>query len=196
MPARIATGADAASLAELFALGFYDDPTWSWAFPDPERRLEQQRSYWGLMLNSALPLGWVWVTEGGEAASLWIPPGEPELSEQDERRFEPLVRELTGDRAEQVLALTEAFGANHPGEPPHYYLSLLATHPDHRGRGIGMALLADNLARIDAEGAAAYLESSNPANDRRYERLGFARVGSFSGPGGEPVVGCMWREPR
>ena len=37
-----------------------------------------------------------------------------------------------------------------------------------------MGLLAENLQRIDAEGAPAFLESSNPANDHRYERLGFA----------------------
>jgi GNAT superfamily N-acetyltransferase len=193
---RVARAADAVAVTELFALAFHDDPTWSWAFPDPDRRHEQQRSYWGLMVNSALPLNWVWMTDGGEAASLWIPPGQPELSEEDERRFEPLLRELTGDRADEVMSLTDAFDANHPREQPHYYLSLLGTHPDHRGGGHGMALLAENLGRIDAEGAAAYLESSNPANDHRYERYGFEKVGAFSAPGGEPVVSCMWREPR
>ena len=42
---------------------------------------------------------------------------------------------------------------------------------------------------------SAYLESSNSDNDHRYESLGFKRIGEFSAPGGEPVVGCMWREP-
>jgi ribosomal protein S18 acetylase RimI-like enzyme len=32
--------------------------------------------------------------------------------------------------------------AFHPREPPHYYLTLLGTHPDHRGKGIGMRLEA------------------------------------------------------
>jgi hypothetical protein len=59
-----------------------------------------------------------------------------------------------------------------------------------------MALLADNLARVDELGFPVYLESSNPVNDQRYERLGFVRVGEFSAPGGGPTVGCMWREPR
>ncbi len=43
---------------------------------------------------------------------------------------------------------------------------------------------------------AFYLESSNRANDRRYERLGFMQVGTFAAPGGEPTAACMWREPR
>ncbi|MFI5028043.1 MAG: GNAT family N-acetyltransferase [Solirubrobacterales bacterium] len=69
--------------------------------------------------------------------------------------------------------------AAHPQEEPHYYLSLLGTHPGRRGRGLGMGLLADDLGRIDAEGAAAFLESSNPANDHHYERLGFGLWGEL-----------------
>lgn len=195
MTARVATEADAGAVAETFALAFYDDPTWSWAFPDPERRLEQHRIWWRMFVDSAIPYGWVWMTEGCGATSLWIPPGKPDLSDEDEARFEPLIRELIGGWADQVLQLCDEFAVNRPSDP-HYYLSLLGTHPDHRGCGEGMGLLADNLVRIDAEGAAAYLESSNPDNDDRYARHGFAQIGEFSAPGGEPAVACMWREPR
>ena len=59
-----------------------------------------------------------------------------------------------------------------------------------------MALLAENLARIDEEAMPAYLESSNPDNDKRYERLGFRRVGEFSTPDGSCTVATMWREAR
>jgi hypothetical protein len=41
----------------------------------------------------------------------------------------------------------------------------------------------------------AYLESSNPANDPRYERLGFAKKGSFTRPDEQLTVSTMWREP-
>ena len=69
-------------------------------------------------------------------------------------------------------------------------------HPDHRGRGIGMSLLADGLARIDTGGMPAFLESSNPANRPRYERLGFRPRGEFHLPEDGPVVTQMWREPQ
>ena len=59
-----------------------------------------------------------------------------------------------------------------------------------------MTLLAENLTLIDEQGMPAYLESSNRANDHRYERLGFIQVGEFAAPGGTPTVACMWREPR
>jgi hypothetical protein len=40
-----------------------------------------------------------------------------------------------------------------------------------------------NLALIDQLGVPAYLESSNRANDHRYECLGFVQVGEFAAPG-------------
>jgi GNAT superfamily N-acetyltransferase len=193
---RRVTDANVGRVTELFVLAFYEDPTWSWAFPDPEKRVEQHRALWSLYLHSALSYGWVWMTEDGGAASLWIPPGRPELSPEDEARYEPMVREMLGRHADDVLALVDSFEKNHPREQPHYYLSLLGTHPDHRGQGKGMGLLARNLAEIDAEGLPAYLESSNRANDHRYERLGFVQIGEFAAPGGRPTVACMWRNPK
>jgi hypothetical protein len=59
-----------------------------------------------------------------------------------------------------------------------------------------MALLKENLARIDAEHMPAYLESSNPANNHRYESVGFVSVVSFWAPGDGPVVTGMWRKSR
>lgn len=172
-------------------LAFRDDPLWLWAFPD-HAKLEP---WWRLLIGSALRHPWVWVAGEHSAATVWIPPGESELTEEEEERVGPLIEELAGERAPEVMELIQRFDDSHPRERPHYYLSLLGTHPDRRGQGLGMALLADNLARIDAEGMPAYLESSNPENDARYARLGFERIGEFSTPDASHTVTTMWREP-
>jgi GNAT superfamily N-acetyltransferase len=158
--------------------------------------MDHHRIWWGLGVHSAVPYGCVWMTVDGGAASLWIPPGKPELSAEDQARVEPLLGELVGSHADEVLVLLDRFEANHPRHTPHFYLSLLGTHPDHRGHGKGMALLAANLAQIDEQGSPAYLESSNRANDHRYERVGFVNVGEFAAPAGGPTVAGMWRNPR
>jgi len=59
-----------------------------------------------------------------------------------------------------------------------------------------MWLLAHNLAMIDDEHCGAYLESSNPANNRRYGAVGFEVAGDFSYPGDGPVVTTMRRSAR
>src|SRR3954451_4499714 len=126
MEPRRATGADLHGVVETLVGAFYDDPTWSWAFPDPQLRPDQQRWLWTLCTASSLRQGGVWTLPGSEPVSVWIPPDGSELSPEDEREVESLVEP-------PVRALLARFDAAHPHERPHWYLSLLGTHPNHRG---------------------------------------------------------------
>lgn len=177
--------------ATLWA-AFREDPLWSWAFPGAEKL----DVWWRFLVRSALGHRGVWIAGDYEAVSVWIPPGADELSEAEEAQVEPLLKDLLGARAPQVVQLLDRFAESRRTDTPHYYLSLLGTDPALRGRGIGMRLLAENLARIDEERMPAYLESSNPANVERYERLGFSPIGSFSTPDDRHTVATMWREAR
>ena len=98
--------------------------------------------FWGLLIEGGLRYSWVLMTESCEAAAVWIPPHGTELAEEDESKLAPMLEELVGSHASQVMELLHRFDAAHPHEEPHYYLSLLGTHPRHAGRGNGMALLA------------------------------------------------------
>ena len=139
---------------------------------------------------------WVHVTAACESAAVWIPPGEPEMTPEQNAALERLVVAMLGARqAAAVLAVFELLNDAHPHDPPHHYLSLLATHDEHRGRGLGMRLLAASLEQIDREGSPAYLESTNPANDVRYMRLGFEPRAVVEVAGGQRVT-TMWREAR
>ncbi len=191
MEVRVATEGDVDGITATLVAAFEADPLWSWAFP--RQGLD---ALWRLLVSSAMRYSWVWVADDCAAASVWIPPGERELTAEEEASLGPMLEGRIGSRAAEVLALFERLERKHPDGPPHYYLSLLGTHPDHRGKGLGMALLADNLATVDSEGMPAYLESSNPDNDVRYERLGFVRAGSFERPDGRLTCSTMWREPR
>jgi GNAT superfamily N-acetyltransferase len=188
---RVATEHDLDGITATLTAAFEVDPLWHWAFP-----AQGLTDLWRLLISSALRYPWVWVADDYAAASVWIPPKGIELTEAEETSLGPMLDGLVGSRASEILTLFERLDDTHPDEPPHYYLSLLGTHPDHRGKGLGMALLADNLSKVDSEGTPAYLESSNPENDPRYERLGFVRVGEFQRPDGQLTCSTMWREPR
>ncbi|HTA36451.1 MAG TPA: GNAT family N-acetyltransferase [Solirubrobacteraceae bacterium] len=190
--ARVAVASDLDRAVATVTAAFAGDPVWNWAFRDG---VELER-WWRLLMENAFANSWISTVGDYEAVSVWIPPGGNELSDADEQRVEPLLRELAGSRAPQVAQLLDRFDAAHPKDVPHYYLSLLATQPAQRGRGIGMGLVADKLALLDAESTPAYLESSNPANHARYERVGFERTGSFSTPDASHELATMWREPR
>ncbi len=196
MDARPAGPDDLPAVAATLAGAFMDDPAWSWVLTDPARREEQLFAVWSLLLEGGVDYGWVWMTPGAEAATLWIPPGMPELAAPQEARIGPLLHELLDGDVSRIDTLGERFMRAHPAAPDHYYLSLFGTRPDCRGRGIGMALLADNLARVDTEGRPAFLESTNAANLARYRSVGFADHGAFDLPDGGPTVTTMWRDAR
>jgi ribosomal protein S18 acetylase RimI-like enzyme len=118
------------------------------------------------------------------------------VAPDDEKRVPELLTTLVGSRVVEVAEVLGRFGEAHPPSEPHYYLSLLGTRDEYRGRGLGMALLRENLARIDAERMPAYLESSNPSNNHLYESVGFTAVSSFRAPGRGPAVTGMWRKRR
>ena len=196
MTARPAGPDDLPAVATTLAGAFHADPAWTWVFPDPVRRPGQLRTFWLLLLEGAVEHGWIWATPDAGAATVWVPPGKPELTPAQEARVADLSEELLGPDVWRFTLLGEAFDVAHPTTPEHYYLSLFGTRPDLRGRGLGMALLADNLAHIDAEGVPAYLESTNPANLDRYRSVGFVDHSSFSLGDEGPIVTTMWREPH
>ena len=196
LEARRASPADCEVVTSITTLAFASDPLWSQAMARSDGSTEHHPRFWRLFIEGALRYPWVWLTAGGEAASIWIPPGGKDMSEEQEEQLTKLANECLGSAADGYLELLTRFDAAHPRDEPHYYLSLLGTHPDHRGEGIGMALLEHDLALVDADRFPAYLESSNPANNHRYARVGFEIIGEFSYPGGGPVITTMWRPAR
>jgi GNAT superfamily N-acetyltransferase len=191
--ARRATPADLDHVTTIVELAFANDPLWGRALGSLE--VEERRPFWRLFVEGMLRYPWTWLVDDNRATSLWVPPGEDELSPEQEERLSVLARRLGPDE-DDFHELLRRFDEAHPRTEAHYYLSLLGTHPDHRGQGIGMRLLAHNLALIDGEHRAAYLESSNPANNRRYASAGFEPIGGFSYPGDGPAVTTMWRPGR
>ncbi|MEV8215295.1 GNAT family N-acetyltransferase [Leifsonia sp. NPDC077715] len=199
MQTRSATPADADAITATIALAFRDDPVWGPALEAADGSSAHLEPFWRFFVEGAIPHGAVRLADGpgGEASTVAIllPPDVAELTDEQEAGVDALMRRtLTPDRFDAYQRLWKRFEESHPHDGPHMYLSLLATHPDHRGRGIGQELLAESLRAFDAQGLPAYLESTNPANDHRYERAGFRPVGGFRSVIDGAAVTTMWRE--
>lgn len=192
---RTATPADLASAVETFALAFADDPVWGfWTFPGVADRAERLRKFWVPFVAAALKYDGVEILGDGAAVALWVPPGVSDTDAEDELAVDAMLPGVVGDRLPMLLRCFELFETTRPPEP-HWYLSLLATRPDHRGRGAGMELVRSRLAKVDLRHEPAYLESTNPGNVKRYTHVGFMPHGNFTLPEG-PTVDQMWRPAR
>jgi len=194
---RRAQPGDADAMTEAIATAFFNDPLWSWAFSDESQRAAQFRVWWRVFVDGCFRNEFTWVTDNCGSVAIWAPPGASELTPADEERLVQLVVEfIGGEHGNEVLQVLARFEESHPRDEPHYYLSIVGTHDDYRGRGIGEAMLAENLQQVDAEHMPAYLESSNPLNVKRYMRLGFEPIGEIFVPDGLPAVTMMWRPAR
>src|SRR6476661_8293043 len=191
---RVAGPGDLDALTAIMATAFRNDPVWGeYSFPGSRERLDRASAFWRAYLAAMLRHGWSFLAPGDESAAVWVPPGERELTAEQEHELEALLRQLLGDaQAAIVFDVIERLEAAHPRAEPHHQLSLFGTHEDHRGRGIGMALLDACLERVDADASPAYLESTNPANESRYRSRGFEPYAHVVLAGGAEVT-TMWR---
>jgi ribosomal protein S18 acetylase RimI-like enzyme len=191
--ARITIGkpADKARLLHTLVLGFSGDPMARWASPDAATYLDRRHEFFDAFGGAAFEHGSAFVADDGAAVATWLPPGV----EPDGALMAAIMDEQTpGSRKGEMDALFEQMGQFHLKEP-HWYLPLIAADPAYRGRGLGTALMEAAIARIDADGRPAYLESSNPRNIPLYQRFGFEIIGEIQA-GTSPVLTPMLRPGR
>ena len=195
MEFRAATEADVDAVTDTIRLAFLADPIWGPALTRPDGSTDHLDAFWRLYVEGGQRFSTVFMLEDASAVAVWIPPGEAELSEEQEVVLNRLVQEnFPGELTPKMFELYDRMERVHPRDIPHAYLCIIATHPDHRGRGLGQQLLAANLADWDAQGIPSYLESTNPANLHRYERAGYRAVDTVDAVLDEAVITTMWRD--
>jgi GNAT superfamily N-acetyltransferase len=178
--------------ARAIAESFFDNEIWVWLLRrDWQRRRLLPRHYRAMIRRVYIPRGGAWTTPDTLGAALWFPPGTLEMSRRE--RFAELFSLLPegadsmvrGSRWEELLA------EHHPKEP-HWYLQTLAVAPSAQRRGAGTALLEPGLARADADGLPAFLETNRESNVPYYRRFGFELTEEISLPDSPPLW-LMWR---
>lgn len=191
-PVREATLADVTVLADVLARAFERDPVHRWLFPTDKEWIRRSQSFWAVVVREALREGIVLTTDEREGAALWVP---PRATHKPAMRLLFMARMAVILRCRSLRGLRAAIAveAQHFAKP-HWYLAVLGTAPEHRGKGVGAALMNPILRRCDQEGLAAYLESSNLENIPLYQRHGFRVTGEIVLSGG-PTLWPMLREP-
>lgn len=172
---RPALGSDRPAILDVCEAAFVTEPAFHHFFADAYT--PHARTFLAYLLDLRLESGLVWVAETDGrvvAASLWNPPGgvqEPQV-DQDARwaatsaQFPPPV----ASRLERYDGLVHGY------EPstPHYYLGVIASHPDVRGSGHGAAVLHPGIEAADRSAMPVFLETGTEGNLAFYGRFGFA----------------------
>jgi len=172
-------------------LAFSTDPATRWTWPRADDFLRNMPQAARAFSSKGFALGTAYEVGGFAGVALWLPPGVP----ADEEALASLMDRTAHPDIKQDLALVlERMSGFHPREP-HWYLPLIGVDPARQGERLGNQLMAHALARCDADGLPAYLESSNPRNIPFYERQGFDALGKIQ-VGSSPTIVPMLRKPR
>lgn len=191
---RLATAADLPLLQRTLGRAFADDPVWTWAIKKRARLDERIGVFLGIAVQLHLEHDSVWMTDDGRSAAVWAPPKQWRIPPKRFVRFLPRALRAAGVRSFPPLAALGETERRHP-RGDHWYLAVLGTDPDAQGRGLASAVMSPVLDRCDAEGIAAYLESSKEENLAFYARHGFEVTGTIDLRFGGPRVWTMWRDP-
>ena len=172
-------------------LAFANDPAARWSWPEPHAFLRHFPTLARAFGSKSFDLGCADQIDEFGGVALWLPPGV----QSDTAALASL---MEGTAPPAVLAdagpVFEQMDSYHPHEP-HWYLPLIGIDPARQGQHLGKQLMAHGLARCDADGKLAYLESSNPRNISFYERLGFETLGAIQ-HGSSPTIVPMLRKPQ
>lgn len=190
---KTATADDAPLVSRTLARAFDDDPMMRGFFPDDASREAGLGRYFTTIFTRQYVHHAV--CERTEAATaFWVPPEAQANAVPDAETVQQL-QEILGDRAPLFRDTIET-AAKHTPQEPHWYLAVIGVDPAAQGQGQGAALLRSGLAKADAAGLPAYLESSKPSNLPLYEHFGFTVREELRLPGGGPTLWAMRREPR
>jgi ribosomal protein S18 acetylase RimI-like enzyme len=193
---------DRANAVVTLSRAFQDDPLLCFLVPDPLSRARALLTIMNSVLVDAAPLGEVWVARQGPTitgVAGWLPPGA--YPRGIRRETTSVIRDLRsahrlGRRALSGMRIYAAIDRAHSQvDEPHWYLAVLGTDPAWQRRGVGSALVAEVLQRIDKDGMRAYLETTKPENVPWYRHHGFEVVTEIDARGC-PKVWAMGRHPR
>ena len=192
---RAASAADREGILDVCTAAFVTEPAFAHFF---QRDYEPHaRTFLDYLLEVRLAGGLVWVEEADgriASVSMWDPPGgatvpqaiQDEMWEKTTSTFPPDVALRLDHYDEQVHAFEPT------GE--HYYLGVIASHPEQRGRGHGAAVLRPGLLAADAKGLESFLETGTESNLGYYTRFGFDVTATLDLEDGTRIW-CLTRPP-
>jgi ribosomal protein S18 acetylase RimI-like enzyme len=151
---------------------FAADPVLRHLFPDDDTYPRYATAFFGHLFDKRVAQGTVWTIGPALSVAMWETPANGTAAEPPAANpFD----DLPADARARIDAYDDTIHGALP-DHPYWYLGVLGTHPDHKGRRWGRALIADGLRRAAADGLPAVLETSNPGNVDIYRRSGFEVV--------------------
>ena len=188
---------DAAS--RILCRAFQEDPMLVHIVPDPGVRERVMPWFFDVTLRYGMLYGHVQVRAEQDGAAIWLTPGNTTMTPWRMVRTglmsAPFKFGIGGFQRMMDIVGTVEKAHKRLAAGEHWYLMGIGVDPSRQGRGVGSALLSEQLQRIDTVGLPTYLETMNADNLPFYRRHGFEVGEQVQIPNG-PFVWAMLRPGR
>jgi GNAT superfamily N-acetyltransferase len=196
---RRATRADYPRIERTTVRAFANDPLARWMLPTDDEYTLLAPAFFGMALKRWLAAGEVWITNDCVALAAWAPPDAQQPNDEVTAELGALFALFAPEYHDRFNALTACIPPHRPDES-HWYLNVLATHPDWQAQGFGRLVTQPIHTRADVEGFGCYLETETEANVSIYYRMGYTVRSEWDLTVADGTVGPhmwgMWRAPR
>ena len=194
-------GSQITDAGKVLGRAFWDDPAAIYIMPDDAARSEQLTWFMTCAAQYGALFGAVHTPrEALEAAAIWLPPGETNVSDEkmSQAGFDELPERLGEDGYERFGNMFGRMDELHERDmsDPHWYLFILGVDPPRQGQGVGSTLIQQGLKAADTAGLPCYLETMKTRNVPFYQKHGFEAVVDEIIPNGGPRLWTMKRQPR
>ena len=198
---RTAGTADRDAVVATVADAFVDDPAWRHLLGEDQARTAPL--FAGALFDLRVDVAGVYLAgvaagvadEDVGAVALWEPPGggagAPHRREEVWRVFAEGAGAQAWHRIERYDDAVHAVAPDYP----FWYLGVLGTRPERRGRGLATSVLRPVLDRAGADGVPCCLETSSEPNLAFYSGRGFAVTAEIALPDGGPRTWWLERRP-
>ena len=193
MTIREANSSEIGELTGLLVRAFDQDPVLRYLIPQDNDWQRAAPRYFSLVLHNTLKRGYTTVEGNGNGVALWEPPDATIPLPRQLINLAVMTKIYRRNLA-QVLRVQAATQKYKPRRPC-WYLTYIATDPDHQRTGIGQKLLQPIVELAESNRQPVYLECSNELNLPFYFAQGFNLVEVVQVPDG-PKLWPMLRESR
>ena len=190
MTFKLVDGASTEKAVRILASAFHDDPVINWCCNQPH----SLEPFFKITLPPFIPHQLSYLDAQGRGIASWLGPDQ-QLNWPINLATMMGVLRLGGLKSLYRLLISGMKTERYHPKTPHYYLFAIGVTPEHKGQGLGTALISHMLRTCDEEGLPAYLENSKEENLRFYEGHGFKILKKIQFARSAPPLWLMWREP-
>lgn len=182
---RVATMDDHDAVVATVVAAFHDDPAWDYMVGSGTPAAHAF-AHALLVPRIEAATAWVAVVEGSAGAVAMWDRVAPEPRGGDAEWWAAFAADVGPEVAARVDRYDAVLKEKQPARP-YWYLGVLATRPEHQGRGLATAVVQPAFALAAAEGWDCWLETSKPGNKDFYRRRGFTESVEVDFPDGPPT---------